>query len=45
MIYVIGFVILFIFCIGLANGIENMRKNHPDYDGKDLFNDEKSDPK
>ena len=23
-----------------VNGIDNMKKNHPDYKGKDLFNEE-----
>lgn len=36
-VYVLEFVIALVIAILWANGIDNMSRNHPDYDGKDFL--------
>ena len=40
MIAVFFFMFIFVLCISiaLANGIDYMKKNHPDYKGEDFLN-------
>lgn len=40
MLYLIMFIIAFALATLWVGGIEAMYDNHPDYDGKDLFDEE-----
>ena len=40
MIYTIIFLITAVIAVVWVNGIDDMSKNHPDYKGKDLFNED-----
>lgn len=37
---IISFVLAAIIAIAMVRGIDYMKTNHPDYDGKDLFDEE-----
>jgi L-asparagine transporter-like permease len=37
---IISFILAGIIAVLMVSGLEYMEKNHPDYDGKDLFDEE-----
>lgn len=38
--FILGFAIAFVITYNLVKGIEYMQKNHPDYKGEDLFDED-----
>jgi hypothetical protein len=37
---IISFTLALIIAVLMVSGLDYMKKNHPDYDGKDLFDEE-----